>query len=105
MEQQNATASGYVGTIQAETLGNDQIWFALTKAPDSDEWITIDGQRALFSMRVNTTERWTELAKLMLLNEALRDGLPVRVVHATEAGSQNDFDAKTVRILRPDLHS
>ena len=51
-----ATTQGYVGTIEVETRGVARIWFGLTDAKNDDDWVPIAGQRAWFTMNLESAE-------------------------------------------------
>lgn len=103
------STEGFVGTIEAETDETDRVWFSLTASSEHNDWVKIGAHRAWFTMNMETTSRPTEMAKLTLLLEAMRNGLAVRVRHGGTADFHRDdpgdsFEAVRVRVLRSGLH-
>lgn len=98
---------GYVGEIVVETRGHDRIWFSLTERDTGGEPVKINGKKASFQMSVNPTDaRPVEMAKLLLLQEAMRERQQVRVRHNVkkEVNMGNTWEALEVHSLRVGIH-
>ena len=99
---------GYVGTLEAESHGDAQLWFGLTKNSTGSDWVKIGQNRAWFTMSMESVDRPTHMAQLTLLLEAMRNGLQVQVGHDAVASftrrfPNDSFKVEGVRILRTDL--
>ena len=68
---------GYVGRVEAETVGTARLWFSLTESEDEGDWIKTGSVRAWFTMDLETADRPFFLTMLPLLMEAMRSGLQV----------------------------
>lgn len=101
-----ASTVGYVGTIQVETVGVSRIFFGLTETVNQSDWIRIGNVRAWFTMNLEAGDRPFYLAQLSLIQDAMRDGLQIKVGHdgAIQGFHYRDpndvFTCTSVRILR-----
>ena len=99
---------GFVGTLEVETRNVSRTWFALTSAPQGSDWVKIGAHTAWFTMSMETSDRPSEMSKLSLLLEAMRNGLHVRVSHGGAASFKkyhphDSFEVNGVEILRSGL--
>jgi hypothetical protein len=103
-----AVTIGYVATLEVETRNVSRIWFALTAASTGSNWVRIGQHRAWFTMSMETKDRPSEMSKLSLLTEAMRNGLHVRVSHGGAADFKkyhphDSFEVNGVEVLRQGL--
>ena len=104
--------TGYVGSIEVETEGQDRIWFSLTEQDNGANWVEINNIRAWFQMRVEpSSARPVEMAKLAMLFDAMKEGYQVAVYHPDDPRpdinrmrSNDTFDAIKIRTLRTGIH-
>ena len=105
-----ATTVGFVGTIEVETRNVSRIWFSLTDKSDSDDWVKIGSVRAWFTMNLESADRPLHMAKLSLIQEAMRSDLQIQVNHGGAVTSfqkrepLDSFEVDGVRILRAPMH-
>jgi hypothetical protein len=104
-----ATTEGYVGTLEAESRGGARLWFSLTADASGSDWIRIGGNRAWFTMSMESADRPTHMAQLTLLLEAMRSGLQVKVSHGgaasfSKSNPNDSFEIDGARILRTGLN-
>lgn len=101
-----ATTVGYIGTIQVETVNVSRIFFGLTGSTNDSDWVKIGGIRAWFTMNLEAGDRPFYLAQLSLIEQAMSEGLQVKVGHegaitGWHYREPNDvFECNSVRVLR-----